>query len=202
MLELEFKESVTSQQRAWFQEAMSRMTFAKDYATVAMKITVQTVDEPPCDGESEYMCCQVSGIGTENPNVDIYIRTGADDPSMHPGVSDDIKSFFMESVVHEYAHAVTFLFIAPDDGTRADVAQWFVYKGSGRRGASADWNPLEAKWEDRIQEAVAEFFKDVWMPQEFRYFDNRTNWSFDKFSFNTWIDHIYAFLCPSEPTGT
>lgn len=203
MIELEFKDSVTSQQRAWWNEALSRMSFLKDAATVSFKATVETVDDPPCPGHTEYMCTGIY-YSTDAPKISWYIRTGADDPTqdMNAGVADDVKSFFMESVVHEYAHVIIGLWLAPDDGARSDLCHMFTKKGSGKVGTLGDWNPDSGVWEDMIKEAAAEFFKDVFMPSKYRYYSQRTNWSFNKFYFNAWIDMVYAFLCPADPTET
>lgn len=196
-----FADSVTSQQRAWWNEALSRMTWPHDKRTVQFDADVSTVNEPPCQGHSDYMCTVVN---FPDKKVEFFIRSGADDPTQafNSGVADDVHSFFMECVVHEYAHALTFLWLAADDVGKELVCTWFKYVNSGRAGTLADWNPLEAEWGDRIQEAVAEFFKDVWMPHGFRYFDNRTNWRFEKGFYTEFIDTLYRQLCPTDIGGT
>lgn len=192
-----FADSVTSQQRAWWNEALSRMLWPHDAHTVQFNATVYTVDEPPCDGHGEYMCTLVY---EDEGKVEFYIRTGADDPTQafNAGVADDVKSFFMESVVHEYAHALTFLWLADSDDEKELVCTWFMRKDTGKTGQLSDWNPLDGEWADRIQEAIAEFFKDVWMPNGYRYFDNRTNWNFSQGYYKEFIDTLYDRLCPSE----
>lgn len=202
MLQLEFKDSVTSQQKAWWNEALSRMTFLKDAKTVKFNADVATVDEPPCEGHGEYMCTQVRYyLDGSTPDAHFYIKTGADDPtqSFNSGVASDIKSFFMESVIHEYGHALTFGYLATDDAKKADLCHMFRYKKTGRVGTLEDWNP-EGEWADKIQEGVAEFFKDVYMPAQFRYFENRSNWWMNKGDFPAFIDMIYDFLCPPPDT--
>lgn len=196
MLELTYGDSVTSQQQAWHKEALSRMTFAKDLRTVAFKATVHTVDEPPCPGHNDYMCTVWTTYSDDSPStIDWYFRTGADDAtqSFNSGVADDIKAFFMESCVHEYAHALCFKWLATDDDARAEICSWFRHKDSGTVGQLTDWNA--DAWEEKIGEAIAEFFKDVYMPPEYRYFQQRTNWNFDQAYFSTFLDRIEAFLC-------
>lgn len=179
---LTFDASVPSQQRAWFEDALqlSRIPWEQSRLT----IVVRTVDEPPCPGHADYMCTQSDGA----QHV-ISIRVGADDPnaSFNASVKDDIHNFFVESVVHELGHAFAFQHMATSDEAKADIASWFTLEtatgeGSARRGVLADWNPLDRAWEDRIQEALAEFFKDVYLPDAYRVYENRTHW---------WMDQAY-----------
>jgi hypothetical protein len=205
MLKLTFKDSVTSQQRAWWNEALSHMTWPYDAATVEFEATVETVDEPPCEGHAEYMCTFVWTYSDgRRPTVEFFMRTGADDPtqSFNAGVADDVKSFFMESVVHEYGHAITYVFMTHDDVSKAKIAAWFQQKKTGKSGALADWDAEDAAWEDKIAEGLAETFKDVWMPAANRYFNNRTNWWITQRSYAEFIDYLYDFLCPSPITDT
>lgn len=203
MLELKYGDSVTSQQQAWHKEALSRMTFAKDLKTVKFTGTVHTVDDPPCPGHGDYMCTVVSDWDDGTHTVDFYIRSGADDASQafNAGVADDVKKFFMESSVHEYGHAIMGLWMATTDDERDEICSWFRYADTGRAGGHDDWSPADGAWEDLIQEAVVEFFKDVYMPPEYRYFQQRTNWSFDKAYFSTFLDRIEAFLCVDDGSG-
>lgn len=205
MLNLTFADSVTSQQKAWWKEAMSHCTWPSDAATVSFNATVHTVDEPPCPGHSEYMCTVTETFSDgSTPVVDFYMRTGADDPtqSFNAGAADDIKSFFMESVVHEYGHAICYLFMTHDDTTKETITRWFLNKKTGKTGTVADWSPDNAAWEDMISEGVAETFKDVWMPAAYRYYSNRTNWWLNQGSFTAYLDYLYAFLCPDVPVVT
>lgn len=201
MLTLTFGDSVTSQQKAWVKEALSRMTWAKDLPTVTMELKIETVDEPPCPGHSDYMCTEVLHFLNKPPETTIWMRTGVDDPtqSWNAGVSDNVKNYFMESIVHEYAHAITFIWLAGNDGDRQIICNWFTHEKTGRRGTLADWQPDDAAWEDMIVEGLAEWFKDLYMPEGFRYFANQTNWWFDKNYFSTWHETIEAFLCPPTP---
>jgi hypothetical protein len=200
-LELEFKSSVTSQQKAWWKEALSRMEFPKDFSTVETKATVATVPDPPCPGHQDYMCTVLSFyVGETRPfEVEWFIREGADDPTQHLGVADDIKSFFMESVVHEYGHYIVNSFMETDEADRANLGAMFKHKSDGRWGTAADWTgQADTEWEDQIKEACAETFKDIFLPKKYRYYDNRTNWWLDKGHFTEFIDLIFDFLCVDE----
>lgn len=202
MLKLEFKPSVPSIQKAWWLEAMSRMTFMKDAWTVKLNATVQTMDDPPCPGHSDYMCTETTFWVNDDPTITWTIITGAEDgsQSFNAGVRDDPKAFFMESAVHEYAHALMHVYYARSDGEKADICTWFKHKNSGKVGTLEDWSPENGEWEDRIEEAIAEFFKDVYMPEQFRYFQQRTNWQFQKSYFSAFLNMVEGQLCPPDPT--
>lgn len=202
MLKLEFKPSVPSVQKAWWLEALSRMTFKKDAWTVALEGTVQTMDDPPCPGHSDYMCTETTYWVNDTPTISWTIITDAEDPtqSFNAGVRDDVKAFFMESVIHEYAHGLMHVYFARGDGEKANIASWFKHRNSGKVGQLDDWSPENSEWEDRIEEAIAEFFKDVYMPEQFRYFQQRTNWQFQKQYFPSFLNMVEGVLCPIPPT--
>lgn len=204
MLKLTFKDNVTSVQKAWWLEAFSRMTFMKDAWTVEFEATIQMMEDPPCPGHSDYMCTETTYWVNDRPTVTWTAITGAEDPTQgfNQGVRDDVKSFFMESCIHEYAHALMHIFFAAGDAEKANICTWFKHRNTGKVGTINDWSPENGDWEDRIEEAIAEFFKDVYMPEQFRYYQQRTNWQFQKSYFNSFLDMIESVLCPPPVTDT
>jgi hypothetical protein len=170
-----FDASVTTRLQSWIQDAINRITFPLD--AWGHDVTFELVSEPPCTGHKDYMCTQTdSGAST------IFIREGADDPDSPINgwlpAGTDIKAWFQESIAHEIGHAYTFDTITDDEGKEA-LGDLFVHDvdGDRRTAVLADWNPTSSPWPDRLQEAVAEVWKDVFFPQESSVFDNRSNWS-------------------------
>lgn len=178
-MHLTFDPSVTAQQRQWFQDAIAASTRDWD-ETLPDEVGVRTVAEPSCPGHKDYMCTTLTGH-----TGDIQIRVNADDPAARineglPNPIEDVKPFFMESVIHELCHVITFEAITSNE-LKTEVAACFTKRdatGEGTRtGVLADWNPLDKPWGDRIQEAVAEVLKDTFMPDFFKVYDNRSNWN-------------------------
>lgn len=185
---LNFDASVTDRERTWAQEAVAHAVgsgFPAD--NLAVTITVYTVTEPAAPGHSDYMATLYSG-GLE---MTIQIRRHADEIAASfvqglPDVQRDLEQFFKESFIHELGHVVTFLTLATDD-LKAQAAALFHYEAHGSRagqqGTLADWNPLNQRWEDRIQEAVAEVFKDAYVTWEPQVYENRTSWTIEPDAF-------------------
>lgn len=190
-----FDASVTNRQRQWFNDALARTRFPVTRGGAT--IYVQTVAEPSAPGHNDYMSTTVDDGGTL-----IEIRIGADDPTapFNRGLPDpprSIQAFFMESVIHEVVgHAFWFNHFN-NDTDKTSLASMFrrSYGGEEQRGTLADWNPLAVTWGDRIQEAVAEFSKDVYLPSESRVYDNRTNWTFDESRFGDFFDLVESYTC-------
>lgn len=189
--------SVTAQQRQWFEDALVRTRFAIDRGSVV--VNVETVAEPSCPGHKDYMCTHTTdGVAT------IEIRETADDATSPlnawlPNPARDIKPYFQEAVIHELGHAFFFKHFS-DAGSIDTLASYFQRFGNGNgsiNGTAADWNPLTKPWEDRIQEALAEFFKDVYLDPEYRVFDNRTNWNFNEAHFGAWLTMVETIICPA-----
>lgn len=193
-LDLTFDPSVTARQKQWIGDALSVTRFPVNNAVFSA--TVQTVDEPPCPGHSDYMCSVSTGRFSNN----IYIRKGAEDPSasFNANVADGLDRFFMESFMHEYGHLFSFIFTCVGDDAITATADWFVLDKTGagqRHGTLADWTDSTVAWEDRLKEGYAEVFKDVYMLPEHRYFDNRTNWKLLREHFGDWLDAIENVVC-------
>lgn len=182
----------TGQQRAWFETAIGLCRFPYTRARQSISdytVEVTWVDEPSAPGHKDYMCANiVAGV----PHIEI--RHTADDANIFkpPG---PLQNFYMESVVHETMH-VFWMMHYNDDVAKAKLASMFRYETSPARvGVLADWNPLDRPWEERVQEAVAEFSKDVYLAESVRVYDNRTSWAFDETRFAEWLKMIEDVTC-------
>lgn len=185
--------------------AWSRMPWDRTY----LNVNVHTVDEPPCVGHSDYMCTVTTGDPMTGFQHDIYIRSGADDPkaNFNAGVTDDLHNFFAECFIHELGHAFVKQYMAPDSGSQTVVCSWFYLEtatgeGRARRGVLTDWDGTDKKWEDRITEAIAEFFKDVYLPDSHRVYENRTNWWMDEAHFPEFVQIVESIVCTGGGGGT
>lgn len=78
------------------------------------------------------------------------------------------ETFFLETSIHELGHA---LFAALPEASRAAIAKMFGAKSD----SLSEIAPSDRKWQDRIIEAIAETFKEAFLPRRFRVFGNRTN---------------------------
>jgi hypothetical protein len=180
--------TVSGRQQQWFLDAVAHSTFPWDKFEATINVSI--VAEPSCAGHQDEMCTH----GTA-PTWDIEIRERADDADVwfNNNVKDVVQKFYMELVIHELGHAVSFTTM-DDDAKKTAVAGLFVFQGptgEGFRGGTlADWNPLGVAWEDRIQEAVAECFKDAFLPWQYRVYDNRTNWFLPKENWDAFMDYF------------
>lgn len=184
MFDITFDASVNTLQRQWVMDAVQFCTFkGGSYAA-----TVRIEEEPPCPGHKDYMCTYMEGnVAT------IVIRRGAEDPSQPflgnlPNPAKDVKNFFMESVVHELGHVVQLTNMKDADITPM-CALFFKQGATGEGmqwGTSDNWSAGD--WEDRIQEAVAETFKDAYLGDMYRVYDNRTNWSLGQTSWDQYAE--------------
>jgi hypothetical protein len=205
---LQFDPSCSNRQKEWFQEAMLRSHFPFDRAD--LKLSVKGVDEPPCPGHNDYMCTETYHGGPEGTFSIIYIRNGVEDPN-HPanaGVPtiEGRKLFWLESAIHEVGHAFTLGHLAVDDPSTAHLCEMFQYRdspGTPRYGTLPDWSvgadtstSLDP-WRNAISEAVAEWFKDLYLPAQYRWYSQRTLWDFRRESFTSWWDLLEAFMCPA-----
>lgn len=199
-----FDGSVKGQMRAWCQDALTFSRFKIEAGN--LKITVRVMDEPPCPGHDDYMCTQTSFSPDTGFESTVTIRTGADDPTLdfNQHVKDELKQFFMEAFVHEViGHAFPFTHMVASDQSKTNIASWFQYdtRAEVRVGTLADWNPLDEPWEDRIQEALAEVLKDIYLPDQYRAYDNRTNWKLNRFYFEDLLREIEKITCLVPPAG-
>lgn len=175
----------TEQQRAWVNEAFRRTPGADWDGLIDGDVTFVWDEDPPCPGHKESACTQVDGSGA----AIVTIRSNLDDPEAWP----DGKLFYVETVVHELGHILTFLHIP--EPSREAMCEWFVYdggEGDRRVGAAEDLNPLDKPWADRIQECMAEIIKDAYLAEEYRAADNRTNWRLDPARYEEFMSNFAA----------
>lgn len=163
--------------KQWVNDAIGTIQYF-DLDRFEGDITFEVVAEPSAPGHKDIMCTVFAP-----PNATVQIRQGFDEADSLfqkrvPGWPATVKSWFMECVIHEISHAWIFSQIL-DDSSRAAVCGYFLHtvEGGGTSGLLADWNPLGSAWEERIQEASAEAMKDIIMPEIYRVYDNRTNWT-------------------------
>jgi hypothetical protein len=83
------------------------------------------------------------------------------------GLEFSAERFYMETAVHETAHA---LYAALPHARRVAIAQMF-----GAKSDSLSEIQPNVAWQDRIIEGIAETFKEAFLPRRFRVFPNRTN---------------------------
>lgn len=79
----------------------------------------------------------------------------------------DIKRFYQETVAHELGHVFSFALNSTGTG--------LLSKLFGVPDTTEAWFPSAKGWGDRAGEAIAETFKDAFLPAEYREYDNRTN---------------------------
>ena len=192
----------------WFEEARFRSEFPWDYGN--MDLTIKSVDEPPCEGHNEFMCT-TSYLGTTRS--DIYLRSGTTDLN-HPMYGsvplDKRKAFFLEACMHEIGHAFTRANLTTSDARKDLIAGWFLYMrtpgtGSTRYGTIDDWtvaviSETTEPWKNSLHEAIAEWFKDLYLPEQYRYHSQRTYWSFQREFFTSWWELLESFMCLGSPT--
>jgi hypothetical protein len=202
MINLAFESSVPQTQRLWCVSMLALTTFPRDLLNLTVNVAT---GEPPCPGHSDYMCTTITGANA----CDVVIRGGVEDPG-HPANRglvesgkpslDDVRRFFIESFAHEViGHGVSLGFMSASDADKTALAGYFRYGKTAtgeppRNGVLADWNPLDRPWEDRIQEAVAEFLKDVYVPETVRFYEQRTNWDFVEENFDEFLTRVELAL--------
>jgi len=96
------------------------------------------------------------------------LRFRNDAPHFHNGPAAahfDIAKFYRETVCHELGHVFSF---AMNDEAQAILAKLFNTTVDGEF-------PPDKVWADRPGEAIAETFKDAFLPQSKREYSNRTN---------------------------
>lgn len=184
--------AVNTTKRRWIEEALSHCTYP--LSRLDLTVTYTESASLPVALHSAYMCTTGANGGTAftttiTPWADLSSeKPGSDGKPPHGALTGaDLKLFFMESVIHELMHAIQFSLAYSDDEKTA-LASCFTLASprvgqAPRVGALADF-AIDAGsvtgWEDSIAEAVAEAGKDLWLPDQWRYYDNRTNWSLQK----------------------
>lgn len=84
------------------------------------------------------------------------------------GLTYDAHQHFNETAVHELGHSA---FAALPEASRLAIAALFGAESDD----DAELSPPGSEWQDRIIEAIAETFKEAFLPARYRVFPNRTN---------------------------
>jgi hypothetical protein len=190
-MQLQF-ESISDMAQRWVHDALA-LSVVKFDMLLDFTVTVAEVAEPSCPGHQDYMCAQITaGSGR------IEIRSTATDPesvNLPPGES--VRTFFIESVIHEFAHL---LIMSKGDSAFAGHFNraTSVLGVAGTRGTAADWNPLDKPWDERIAEAAAEVVKDAALGHSQRVFDNRTKWDITPAEFSNFMDALIPRSASTE----
>lgn len=174
----------TEQQRSWFDRALSRCKY--NFDVIDADVNVSWPAEPSCVGHTEFACTHWNGAAWA-----IEIRATLD--------TDQSSLFYDETCVHELGHVAWF--VRTTDAARQAMCPFFYRDGVGGGrviGEAADLNPLDSDWDLRIQETMAEIFKDTVLPDSSREFDNRTQWKVDPAH---WSD-VMGPLFPATLNGT
>lgn len=173
----------TTQQLAWFQEALNECTYPLE--ALAVKINVIWGALPTnSDTRHPYM---VTEMNTPN-EATIFIASWADDPtninvSGLPNAQADIKEFYKESVIHELGHVATYGTIDSPNRTNraaniAAACALFRRTDTGRQGVSSDWDDPSLAWADEIREGIAEAFKCSFYANRSKLiYHNRSHWT-------------------------
>lgn len=214
----------TGQQRSWFESALAHMQFPWD-SNSALTVNVSWPDEPSAPGHKEYACttqqADYNHFALEIRNtLDTDVGYLARNSPLGDGrPPSSLQNFYMECVAHELAHVLWFHLIdSPSPPTLAPICAWFVKheQGTGEIvGTPADLHPVGAKWEDMLQEGVAETLKDSLLPEGFREYDNRTKWSLKKENYDAFMslfintidggpgtERVRIYLDTMAPPGT
>lgn len=185
--------------------AVGDVLAAMDYPfeRLDIEVTTATVAEPSCEGHVEFAC---TSFGAGGALIEFRVGFGAPTP---PPFTEDFSGlkFVQESVAHEIGHVVAGVKVNDPDKI-AEMCGLFIrtdpMTGEVSVGNSSRWSAGE--WSDRIGEAVAETFKDVFLPKSMRKFDNRTNWDLPQGNFKAYLRLmglvIEGFDEPKQVQGT
>lgn len=211
-MEVTYDSSLNARQEQWISAAIGLCRYPLEDLDV--DVTFESVPEPSAAGHKDAMC--TTGAGGEYL---VEVRAGLEDPNspINEGKQETVKDFFREAVVHEIGHVVEKEYLRyradyyaefgdTEEGARFNqlvkvIAPMFTYHDSHRLGTIADWDPESAAWEERIEEAVAETFKDTWLAPTLKLYDNRTNWSLQTGSKAEFWTHLMPHSPPWESEG-
>ncbi len=175
----------TARQQQWVNDGVARCTYPLD---ALPDFTVTWADATPCGALHTYMCTSGSTVTIESwADVD----SSGKPPIASLFTGDQLHDFYAECFVHEMGHIAAFNRIT-DLGAAAAL---FVHIPDGRVGTAADmFGP--AAWNERIAEAIAEWFKIGFYNGKLIY-HNRTNWHLPEAHW----DQFIALLLPGTPEG-
>lgn len=184
-MDFTYAPSGTTQQQAWFQEAVAACSYPLSAITAAVTVTWVAQLPNGSDTSHPYMVtiCESAGVFT------IYIASWADDPT-NPNLSGlpsqgDVENFYKASVTHELGHVVADCTYDPQGaGTAVGVSTmcslfWTPEIGNGGQRAGAPTDYASGTWMNEIREAVAEEFKLAFCATP-TIFWNRTGWNIDQ----------------------
>lgn len=128
---------------------------------IQFKLTVEFTPDPLASSHNEFAATSTV-LGSSEALTKIA-SVAPDWPIPWDGVQ-----FLQETMAHEFGHA---LFAALSDVRRLEIAEMFGATTSDQ----AELAPPGAAWEDKINEGVAETFKDAFLPPDLRRYYNRTH---------------------------
>lgn len=181
-MEFIFTNGTEEQQELWREGAAHLLNLPLD--DLPLTITVSFVDPSELPNEQTTLAWTTWTYGSNEATT--LVRNDA--PSFGDAVGGlraeaaargldwSEATFCIETSAHEVAHAA---YASLAEADRVAVAQMF--------GASTDLteelSPEGSEWQDRVIEAIAETFKEAFVPRQFRVFPNRTNKtiSYDRF---------------------
>ena len=175
------------------QAALASVTYPLE--KVGGKVRVNFPVEPACPGHSEFACTQMYLSGPYVAVIGVRDSTGLPpDQGWHPfsGAPGEWngRNFYRETIVHELGHVIAGTFVGSQEA-RDEMCGLFrlmdiMGPEDGRPGQPGDWN--SGPWQRHIEEAVAETFKDVFMPKRDRQYDNRTDWRLPQARFRRFLE--------------
>jgi hypothetical protein len=141
------------------------------------KVTIKWVPEPAAPGHSEFAATFfTAGVpGVSGPNWEIQVRDTMGTDAMDPQWQG--QDFYQETLAHELGHVLTRVVMLRLGEDEAIAAFRELFDAP-----TAPWNT--GPWEGRLEEAVAEFFKDMIWPT--RRYDSRTNLKLPRAHFEAW----------------
>lgn len=182
----------TDRQQGLVRAAVALATY--DFDRLDMSVTVSFVDESvldlnPNDGQYVFATTTYSTSITDNcgraGTAEIKVMDTLDDPDRTGPFSGE--QFFMETIIHELGHCVQAKLSA------GQVGQVCVALGC----PVEDWDNPDKPWTQQGKEAWAESFKDVYLPRNYRRYDDRTIYRLtdDDHSFGLFLS-VIDDVCP------
>lgn len=171
----------TAQQQQWTEDAINGSSFPWD--RISLTVEFHFVTEEAMQGSNHFDKNRYlfgdTNYGGGVATIRIWNELDTKGLDEYEG-----KDFFGETIIHEIGHGLQFKYIPDQDATLVAL----FHDDVGRKGTPADWAPMDKPWEQRIIEAFAEFFKDVYFAG--RKFDDRTDWKVDQADFVAWLNFI------------
>lgn len=156
----------TSLQRSYFNEAVAliKQRFPLDEYNDVVAVSFAADPEPTMTGELAY----TTTFATTPPTATIIIKSNL---GLVTPPAGGTRTWFIECMAHEIGHIIVL---------KWTDAQKTAFSNIIGAAYPADWltGPLSAsQWQRSAAEAAAEAFKDLYIPQASRVYDNRTQYS-------------------------